>query len=102
VEQPVVGWFCGQAQCRDLNSLATAIPQVQLEVQPANETFARTLYGVLAGFGGLVSLNMSAAFPLAVADPLSACDSISPVTGEQPEVLGQYTLQHVSVLLKQI
>lgn len=57
--------------------------QLQLQLQGAGKDAPpRTLYGVLATFGGIPLLsNMSEAAPLVAAEPLDACSPLQALEG---------------------
>lgn len=81
---PVVRARCHAAAAGAFGSASVthgfAWPQVKLGVSNGTSP-VKTLYGVLAGFGGIPSLQESSPLQLAVADPIQACQDIKPVAG---------------------
>lgn len=57
-------------------------PLLQLQLYSANAP-PRTLYGVLATFGGIPLFNLSEAAPLIAAQPLNACGPLQESQGVQ-------------------
>lgn len=70
--------------------LATAVaaedqcdgPVLLLQLQDGKGSPPRTLYGVLATFGGIPLFNLSQPAQLIAAEPLNACGPLQPSQGE--------------------